>query len=170
MQVTFSELRLIVLYLDMGRIRMGHSLCSNRVGSACLFSRSSLTYLCLDLSVLFSLTCTISTMVKSGRCLSHSSSVVYWVALSIIFGKRNCIGRHSSFSGHSSQLSGRGKISKNVATRGPEARLYLVLFAAVTFPASLFIYAWCTFPNVHWISLCIAITVRCLLIINWTNV
>ena len=31
--------------------------------------------------------------------------------------------------------------------------------AAITFPAALFIYAWCTFPNVHWISLCIAITV-----------
>ena len=48
---------------------------------------------------------------------------------------------------------------RKVATRGPEARLYFVMGAAILFPASLFTYAWCTFPHVHWISLCIAITV-----------
>ena len=49
---------------------------------------------------------------------------------------------------------------RNFATRGPEARLYFVMGAAILFPAALFTYAWCTFPNVHWISLCIEITVR----------
>ncbi|KIP03425.1 hypothetical protein PHLGIDRAFT_110854 [Phlebiopsis gigantea 11061_1 CR5-6] len=46
---------------------------------------------------------------------------------------------------------------KYYATRGPEARLYLAMCAGITFSAALFIYAWCTFPWVHWISLCIAI-------------
>ncbi|TCD71762.1 hypothetical protein EIP91_003105 [Steccherinum ochraceum] len=46
---------------------------------------------------------------------------------------------------------------KNFATRGPEARLYHAMFAGVLFPAAMFIYAWCTFPNVHWISLAIGI-------------
>ena len=49
---------------------------------------------------------------------------------------------------------------KNVATRGPEARLYAAMFAAILFPAGMFIYAWCTFPSVHWISLVIGVTVR----------
>lgn len=48
---------------------------------------------------------------------------------------------------------------KNVATRGPEARLYSSMFACLLFPAAMFIYAWCTFPWVHWISLAIGITV-----------
>ncbi|KAL4252903.1 MFS transporter superfamily protein [Abortiporus biennis] len=45
----------------------------------------------------------------------------------------------------------------NVATRGPEARLYTAMFAAVLFPVGMFIYAWCTFPQVHWIALAIGI-------------
>lgn len=49
---------------------------------------------------------------------------------------------------------------RNVGTRGPEARLYHAMFAAILFPIAMFIYAWCTFSNVHWISLVIAITVR----------
>ncbi|KAJ3477006.1 hypothetical protein NLI96_g10762 [Meripilus lineatus] len=47
---------------------------------------------------------------------------------------------------------------KNVATRGPEARLYASMFAAVLFPAGMLIYAWCTLPGIHWISLTIGIT------------
>ena len=46
------------------------------------------------------------------------------------------------------------------AKRGPEARLYTAMGAGLGLVGSLFMYAWCTFPNVHWISLCIAITVR----------
>ncbi|KAI0343343.1 MFS general substrate transporter [Trametopsis cervina] len=48
---------------------------------------------------------------------------------------------------------------KHHARRGPEARLYTAMGAGVGLVGSLFMYAWCTFPNVHWISLCIAITV-----------
>ncbi|KAH8104030.1 MFS general substrate transporter [Cristinia sonorae] len=47
---------------------------------------------------------------------------------------------------------------KNVGTRGPEARLYHAMLGGIVFPAAMFIYAWCTFPDVHWISLVIAIT------------
>ncbi|KAK7687740.1 hypothetical protein QCA50_008958 [Cerrena zonata] len=47
---------------------------------------------------------------------------------------------------------------KNVGTRGPEARLYSSMFACLLFPAAMFIYAWCTLPGVHWISLAIGIT------------
>ncbi|KAH8832878.1 MFS polyamine transporter [Flagelloscypha sp. PMI_526] len=46
---------------------------------------------------------------------------------------------------------------KNVVKRGPEARLYLACFAGVLFPASMFIYAWCSFPWVHWIAQAIAL-------------
>ncbi|EKM50095.1 uncharacterized protein PHACADRAFT_264625 [Phanerochaete carnosa HHB-10118-sp] len=41
--------------------------------------------------------------------------------------------------------------------RGPEARLYMVMPAGIVFTAGLFIYAWCSFADVPWISLCIAI-------------
>lgn len=49
---------------------------------------------------------------------------------------------------------------KHHAARGPEARLYLAMVSGITFTAALFIYAWCTFAHVAWISLCIAIVVR----------
>ncbi|KAF8993764.1 MFS general substrate transporter [Cyathus striatus] len=48
---------------------------------------------------------------------------------------------------------------KNFPTRGPEARLYSACFVAILLPISMFIYAWCSFSHVHWISLCIAITI-----------
>ncbi|KAI0091571.1 MFS general substrate transporter [Irpex rosettiformis] len=44
------------------------------------------------------------------------------------------------------------------ATRGPEARLYTAMGEGVCLAGSLFMYAWCTFPSVPWITLCIAIT------------
>ncbi|TFY54075.1 hypothetical protein EVJ58_g9074, partial [Rhodofomes roseus] len=47
--------------------------------------------------------------------------------------------------------------AKNVATRGPEARLYAPMFAAILFPVGMFIYAWCTYSRVHWIALAIGI-------------
>lgn len=46
---------------------------------------------------------------------------------------------------------------KHQPTRGPEARLYMAMLAGIVFTGALFIYAWCSFANVHWISLCIAI-------------
>lgn len=51
-------------------------------------------------------------------------------------------------------------LRKNVATRGPEARLYMACVAAVLLPTGMFIYAWCSFTFVHWIGQCIGITVR----------
>ncbi|KAI0687388.1 major facilitator superfamily domain-containing protein [Cytidiella melzeri] len=47
---------------------------------------------------------------------------------------------------------------KHHATRGPEARLYCAMGAGIGLVGSLFMYAWCTFPDVPWITLCIAIT------------
>ncbi|TCD59920.1 hypothetical protein EIP91_011190 [Steccherinum ochraceum] len=61
----------------------------------------------------------------------------------------------------SDQIQGR-LYRANISTRGPEARLYHAMFAGVLFPASMFIYAWCTFPSVPWIALAIGITVRLL--------
>lgn len=52
---------------------------------------------------------------------------------------------------------------RNVAKRGPEARLYAAMFAAVLFPAGMLIYAWCSFPQVPWIALVIGIVVSVLL-------
>ncbi|EKM52164.1 uncharacterized protein PHACADRAFT_151169 [Phanerochaete carnosa HHB-10118-sp] len=46
---------------------------------------------------------------------------------------------------------------KNQPVRGPEARLYMAMPAGIVFAAGLFIYAWCSFADVHWISLCIGI-------------
>lgn len=46
----------------------------------------------------------------------------------------------------------------NYPKRGPEARLYVSLVAAILFPASMFIYAWCTVDGVPWIALSIGIT------------
>ncbi|KAF9054676.1 MFS polyamine transporter [Panaeolus papilionaceus] len=48
--------------------------------------------------------------------------------------------------------------TKNVASRGPEARLYLACVAGILLPSSMFIYAWCSFTFVPWISLAIAVT------------
>ncbi|KAI0917884.1 hypothetical protein AcV5_002710 [Taiwanofungus camphoratus] len=46
-----------------------------------------------------------------------------------------------------------------VGTRGPEARLFAPMAAAIMFPAGMFIYAWCTYTKVHWIALAIAIVI-----------
>jgi hypothetical protein len=46
------------------------------------------------------------------------------------------------------------------ATRGPEARLHTACGAAVLFPAGMFVYAWCAYPSVPWIGLCVGIVVR----------
>ncbi|KAJ7132372.1 MFS polyamine transporter [Mycena epipterygia] len=46
---------------------------------------------------------------------------------------------------------------KHFDRRGPEARLILACAAAIMLPTSMFIYAWCAFPSVPWISLAIAL-------------
>ncbi|KAJ7708906.1 MFS polyamine transporter [Mycena rosella] len=48
---------------------------------------------------------------------------------------------------------------KHFARRGPEARLIMACAAGVMLPISMFIYAWCAFPHVPWISLVIALTI-----------
>ncbi|KZS99663.1 MFS general substrate transporter [Laetiporus sulphureus 93-53] len=47
--------------------------------------------------------------------------------------------------------------SKNVATRGPEARLYAPMAAAILFPIGMFIFAWSTYTQVYWIAPAIGI-------------
>lgn len=44
-------------------------------------------------------------------------------------------------------------------TKGPEARLYSACLAALLFPAGMFIYAWCTFPDVPWIGMAMGVFV-----------
>ncbi|KAJ7483187.1 MFS polyamine transporter [Mycena latifolia] len=48
---------------------------------------------------------------------------------------------------------------KHFERRGPEARLMTACVAAIMLPISMFIYAWCAFPHVPWISLIIALTI-----------
>ncbi|KAF8320057.1 MFS general substrate transporter [Clavulina sp. PMI_390] len=45
------------------------------------------------------------------------------------------------------------------AKKGPEARLYMAMVAGVTFVLGAFIYAWTSYPHVHWIAPCIGITI-----------
>ncbi|CAK5267428.1 unnamed protein product [Mycena citricolor] len=47
---------------------------------------------------------------------------------------------------------------KYYSRRGPEARLICACAAAVVLPLAMFIYAWCSFPRIPWISLAIAVT------------
>ncbi|KAJ7173520.1 MFS polyamine transporter [Mycena filopes] len=47
---------------------------------------------------------------------------------------------------------------KHFERRGPEARLIMACAAAVVLPISMFMYAWCSFPSIHWIALVIALT------------
>ncbi|KAF4570112.1 hypothetical protein EYR36_009918 [Pleurotus pulmonarius] len=47
--------------------------------------------------------------------------------------------------------------TKYYPKRGVEARLYSACLAAFLLPAGIFIYAWSTFPWVHWIALIIGI-------------
>ncbi|KAF7771726.1 hypothetical protein Agabi119p4_6037 [Agaricus bisporus var. burnettii] len=49
--------------------------------------------------------------------------------------------------------------TKYYPTRNAEARLIASCFAAFLLPIGMFIYAWCSFPEIHWISLCIGITI-----------
>ncbi|KAF8628520.1 hypothetical protein AX15_003849 [Amanita polypyramis BW_CC] len=42
---------------------------------------------------------------------------------------------------------------KNVAKRGPEARLYMACLAGVLLPVGLFIFSWTALRHVHWIGI-----------------
>lgn len=48
---------------------------------------------------------------------------------------------------------------KYYPSRGIEARLLTPCIAAFLLPIGMFIYAWSSFSSVHWISLCIGITI-----------
>ncbi|KAI5449238.1 hypothetical protein NCC49_005217 [Naganishia albida] len=48
---------------------------------------------------------------------------------------------------------------KNVATRGPEARLYAAMIGGILFAMGCFIYAWTSFPHITYIAPCIGITI-----------
>ncbi|KAF8966270.1 major facilitator superfamily domain-containing protein [Flammula alnicola] len=48
---------------------------------------------------------------------------------------------------------------KNVAKRGPQARLYVSCLAGFLFPISMFMFAWSSTPAVQWIVLAIALTI-----------
>ncbi|KAF7422811.1 hypothetical protein PC9H_010970 [Pleurotus ostreatus] len=48
---------------------------------------------------------------------------------------------------------------KHYPKQDMEARLYTACFAAILLPAGTFIYAWCSFPWVHWIGLIIGIVI-----------
>ncbi|KAJ9108018.1 hypothetical protein QFC20_003587 [Naganishia adeliensis] len=48
---------------------------------------------------------------------------------------------------------------KNVAKRGPEARLYAAMVGGVCFAVGCFIYAWTSFPDITYIAPCIGIVI-----------
>ncbi|KAF8836966.1 MFS general substrate transporter [Paxillus ammoniavirescens] len=48
---------------------------------------------------------------------------------------------------------------KHVDRKGPEARLYSALVAAVLLPTGMFIYAWTARPTIHWVVPLIGLTV-----------
>jgi len=49
---------------------------------------------------------------------------------------------------------------KQVSIRSVEARLYLCCAAGIGFPVSMFLFAWLSYPFVHWALLCLALVVR----------
>lgn len=48
---------------------------------------------------------------------------------------------------------------KYFPTKGPEARLFMAMVAGIILPAAMFIYAWTSFPRIHWIAPIIGITI-----------
>ena len=48
---------------------------------------------------------------------------------------------------------------KNVARKGPEARLYTAMVGGVLLPLGSFIYAWTAFAHIHWIAPMIGISI-----------
>jgi hypothetical protein len=47
---------------------------------------------------------------------------------------------------------------RNVAQRGPEARLYSAMFGGALVPLGALIFTFTSYPQVHWIAPCIGIT------------
>lgn len=41
----------------------------------------------------------------------------------------------------------------------PEARLYLAMVGGVCLPIGCFIYAWTSYPNIHWMGQCVGLTI-----------
>jgi multidrug resistance protein len=64
-----------------------------------------------------------------------------------------------SFFGFLTNIYQENLYQKNFPKRGPEARLYVPCVAGVFFPIGMFIYAWSSFPKVHWIWLMIGMVV-----------
>ncbi|KXN88326.1 hypothetical protein AN958_07471 [Leucoagaricus sp. SymC.cos] len=48
---------------------------------------------------------------------------------------------------------------KYFPSKGPEARLYLAMAGGFILPSAMFIYAWTSFPHIHWIAPTIGITI-----------
>ncbi|GAA5951045.1 hypothetical protein JCM3765_004662 [Sporobolomyces pararoseus] len=48
---------------------------------------------------------------------------------------------------------------KNVAKRGPEARLYTAFVGGVCVPLGAFIYCFTSYPQCHWMGACVGITI-----------
>ncbi|TBU30598.1 MFS general substrate transporter [Dichomitus squalens] len=63
------------------------------------------------------------------------------------------------FAGEAIQLYQEKLYAKYYPTKGPEARLFSSMLAALLFPAGMFIYAWTTFPSVPWIGMVMGIFV-----------
>ena len=51
------------------------------------------------------------------------------------------------------------ELRKYYPIKGPEARLFAPMLAALLFPAGMFIYAWTTSPSIPWIGMVIGIFV-----------
>ncbi|KAJ7723805.1 MFS general substrate transporter [Mycena metata] len=63
-----------------------------------------------------------------------------------------------AFMGFATHFYQESLYRKHFSSRGPEARLYVACAAAVMFPTGMFIYAWCSRVDVHWIVPIIGIT------------
>ncbi|KAF7309455.1 Drug transporter [Mycena indigotica] len=92
---------------------------------------------------------TVFTAIMQVSCLSlltemfNFKVLVHCLVSRQIFTKRICITLQSKY----------------VKTRGPEARLISACAAAVGLPISMFVYAWCSYARIHWISLVMALTI-----------
>jgi hypothetical protein len=94
----------------------------------------------------------ISPVFRELHNFSTNSIGLVFISLSI-----------GAYLGFASTLFQERLYRKGVSKRGPEARLYTACAAAIIFPVGMFIYAWCAFPSVPWIALCIGIVVSRLL-------
>ena len=54
---------------------------------------------------------------------------------------------------------GSSSYSRNFARLGPEARLASACVGGVLFPVGCFIFAWTSYPTIHWVASCIGVTI-----------